>query len=198
MLNYFAYTGNPSYNEVITQALLAQVGPDSNFMPPAYFYSLGNDDQAFWAIAALNAAEQGFPVPEGNSSTLWTNLAEAVFNTMVPRWYTTHCNGGLQWQVFQSNPGWGYKNSVSNGGFFQIAARLARLTGNQTYVDWSEKIWDWMTNVGFIDGSYDVFDVSVQLKLLTARLMLLIGSRVRYQLYRDRSSNLDLQVSSAV
>lgn len=127
-------------------------------MPPAYFSSLGNDDQAFWAIASLNAAEYGFPVGEGNVTTMWIDLAEAAFNTMVPRWSTTHCGGGLQWQVFKSNPGWGYKNSISNGGFFQMAARLARLTGNQTYVDWSNKIWDWMEGVGFIDQSYDVFD----------------------------------------
>lgn len=127
-------------------------------MPPAYFSSLGNDDQAFWAIASLNAAEYGFPVAEGNAITMWTDLAEAAFNTMVPRWFTTHCGGGLQWQVFKSNPGWGYKNSISNGGFFQMAARLARLTGNQTYVDWSNKIWDWMEGVGFIDQSYNVFD----------------------------------------
>ena len=82
-------------------------------MPPAYYPSLGNDDQAFWAIAALNAAEYGFPVPPGNASTIWVDLAEAVFNTMVPRWYSANCSGGLQWQVFPSNPGWGYKNSIS-------------------------------------------------------------------------------------
>ena len=68
------------------------------------------------------------------------------------------CNGGLRWQIFESNKGYTYKNSISNGGFFQIAARLARHTGNQTYVDWSEKIWDWMTGVGFIDDNYNVFD----------------------------------------
>lgn len=77
---------------------------------------------------------------------------------MVPRWATDSCNGGLRWQIFESNEGYNYKNSISNGGFFQIAARLARYTGNQTYVDWSEKIWDWMTDVGFIDDNYNVFD----------------------------------------
>ena len=127
-------------------------------MPPAYFGSLGNDDQAFWAFAALNAAEYDFPAPSGKSSSLWTDLAAAAFNTMVPRWSTARCEGGLQWQVFKSNPGWGYKNSVSNGGFFQMAARLAKMTGNDTYVDWSNKIWDWMEGVGFIDKDYNVFD----------------------------------------
>lgn len=45
MVDYWAYTNDSSYNAVITQALLAQVGPDWNYMPPAYFASLGNDDQ---------------------------------------------------------------------------------------------------------------------------------------------------------
>lgn len=77
---------------------------------------------------------------------------------MVPRWFTHECAGGLQWQIFKSNPGWGYKNSISNGGFFQISARLAHATGNQTYFDWCEKIYDWMAGVGFIDAAYNVWD----------------------------------------
>ena len=158
MVDYWAYTNDSSYNPTIAQALLAQMGPDDNYMPPAYYGSLGNDDQAFWAFSALAAAEYQFPTPAGNSSTVWLDLAEAVFNTMVPRWDTANCNGGLRWQIFPSNNGYGYKNSISNGGFFQISARLARYTGNQTYVDWCEKIWDWMAGVKFIDANYNVWD----------------------------------------
>jgi mannan endo-1,6-alpha-mannosidase len=77
---------------------------------------------------------------------------------MVPRWDTSTCNGGLRWQVFSSNAGWDYKNSVSNGGFFQIAARLARFTGNSTYADWAEKIYDWTAATGLIDDSYRIYD----------------------------------------
>lgn len=158
MIDYWAYTNDESYVPTIQQALLAQVGPDNNYMPPAYYASLGNDDQAFWAIAALSAMEYGFPVPEGNSSSLWFDLAEAVFNTQWPRWDTTSCNGGLRWQIFSYNAGYNYKNSISNGAFFQIAARLAHYTGNQTYVDWAERAWNWMRGVDLIDGQYNVFD----------------------------------------
>jgi mannan endo-1,6-alpha-mannosidase len=77
---------------------------------------------------------------------------------MVPRWDTSTCNGGLRWQVFSFNAGWDYKNSVSNGGFFQMAARLARYTGNSTYADWAEKIYDWTTTTGLIDDSYRIYD----------------------------------------
>ncbi|KAK4545970.1 hypothetical protein LTR36_002534 [Oleoguttula mirabilis] len=158
MVDYWAYTNDYSYVATTQQALLAQVGPDNNYMPPAYDASLGNDDQAFWAFAVLAAVEYGFPTPAGNSSTVWLDLAEAVFNTQWPRWDNTSCNGGLKWQIFSSNAGYDYKNSISNGAFFQIAARLAHYTGNQTYVDWAEKSWDWMRGVGLIDVNYNVFD----------------------------------------
>ncbi|KAH9816356.1 glycoside hydrolase family 76 protein [Teratosphaeria destructans] len=158
MIDYWAYTNDTSYVATVQQALLAQVGPDNNYMMPAYYSSLGNDDQDFWAMAVLAAIEYDFPVPAGNDSTTWYDLAVAVFNTQVPRWDTSTCNGGLRWQIFQSNAGYDYKNSISNGGFFQIAARLAHYTGNQTYVDWAERSYDWMTAIGLIDANYNVFD----------------------------------------
>jgi predicted alpha-1,6-mannanase (GH76 family) len=139
---------------------MAQVGPDSNYMPPAYFASLGNDDQAFWALAVLSALEYDFPPPPGQSSDIWLDLAVAVFNTQVPRWDTEACAGGLKWQIFESNKGYNYKNSISNGAFLQIAARLARYTGNQTYVDWAERSWEWMSRIGLIGENYQVFDGS--------------------------------------
>ncbi|CZT24931.1 related to DFG5 protein [Ramularia collo-cygni] len=158
MVDHWAYTDDSSYNAVIQQAIMAQVGPDFNFMPPAYFGSLGNDDQAFWAFSALSAYEYSFPPPEGQGEDIWLDLAVAVFNTQVPRWDTAKCGGGLKWQVFESNKGYNYRNSVSNGAFLQIAARLARITGNQTYVDWAGKTWDWMNSTGLIGSNYQVYD----------------------------------------
>ena len=34
MIEYWYYTGDSTYNAVVTQGLLAQVGPDNDFMPP--------------------------------------------------------------------------------------------------------------------------------------------------------------------
>lgn len=34
MIEYWYYTGDSTYNNVITQGLLAQVGPDNDYMPP--------------------------------------------------------------------------------------------------------------------------------------------------------------------
>lgn len=89
----------------------------------------------------MTAAELNFPEQSGEVS--WLALAQGVFNTQVPRWDTTTCGGGLRWQQNSYQAGWTTKNAISNGGLFQLSARLARYTNNQTYADWAEKIWDW-------------------------------------------------------
>lgn len=45
MVEYWHYTGDTTYNDVVTQALLFQVGPNADYMPPNVTASLGNDDQ---------------------------------------------------------------------------------------------------------------------------------------------------------
>lgn len=57
-----------------------------------------------------------------------------------------------------ANPTPAYKNAVANGGFFQVAARLARYTGNQTFADWATKVWDWSCDIGLISPDYHVYD----------------------------------------
>lgn len=163
LVDYWAYTSDTSYNPSITQALLAQAGSNGDLMPQQYRLSMGNDDIAFWCFAALGALEYGLPFPNSTDSSItsWLQLSERVFNGMVSRWDTTSCSGGLKWQVYPENAGFNYKNSVSNGGFFQIAARLARYTGNSTYVDWATRIWDWSSSIGLIDQqNYAVYDGS--------------------------------------
>ena len=104
----------------------------------------------------MRAAELRFPNP--STSPSWLDLAINVFNDQVLRWDTKTCGGGLRWQIFTSKSGYGYKNTLSNGAFFQLAARLARYTGNQTYADWATKSYDWTSSVGFISDNHKVFD----------------------------------------
>lgn len=105
----------------------------------------------------MSAAELNFPDPPAKQPS-WLALAQAVFNEQAHRWDTTRCGGGLRWQIFTWNKGYEYKNSISNGGFFQLAARLARYTGNQTYADWAEKTWDWMETTPLITQQYNIYD----------------------------------------
>lgn len=157
MMDYYHYTGDSSYNDVLTQALLSQVGPEQDFMVPRHAKDEGNDDQAFWGFAAMSAAEKDFPQPTTGDYT-WVQLVERLWNTQVVRWDTEHCGGGLRWQIFDFNKGYNYKNTVSNGAFFQLSARLARFTGNQTYVDWAEKSYKWAVDLDLITPDYHVYD----------------------------------------
>lgn len=154
MIDFWFYMQNDTYLDITKQALLAQTGENWNYIPLNQSTTEGNDDQAFWGIAVMAAAERNFPNPDPDQPQ-WLYLAQAVFNTMAERWDDQHCNGGLRWQIFEWNSGYDYKNAVSNGALFHIAARLARYTGNDSYVDWANKVHDWMIGIGLItEGEY--------------------------------------------
>ncbi|EER28519.1 Glycosyl hydrolase family 76 protein [Coccidioides posadasii C735 delta SOWgp] len=159
LIDYWFYTGDDTWNEMTTTALLHQASSTKNFMPLNQTSTLGNDDQAFWGLAALAAAERNFPNPPAHEPQ-WLALAQGVFNSQAARWNTATCGGGLNWQIFQFNRGFNYKNSISNGCFFNIAARLARYTGNDTYAEWAVRTWDWTKGVGLLTGDYQFFDGS--------------------------------------
>lgn len=150
MVEYWYYTGDETYVPQTKQALIHQTGDKNDYMPTNQTLTEGNDDQLFWALAAMSAAELKFSDP-GDLAASWVAQAQAVFNEQAARWDGANCDGGLRWQIYSFNAGWNYKNTISNGGFFQLAARLARYTGNETYVDWAEKMWDWAAGTVILD-----------------------------------------------
>lgn len=161
LIDYWHYTGDDTYNDIAMQAMVHQVGETRDYMPGNQTRSMGNDDQGFWAMTAMTAAENRFPDPpqgEDEDNLHWLALVQGVFNEYTRRWSTTECNGGLRWQVFNIHPGFQYKNSISNGCFFNIASRLARYTGNSSYADWAETIWDWEVDLGLITSDFKVYD----------------------------------------
>lgn len=64
----------------------------------------------------------------------------------------------LRWQVYPYLTGYNYKNSIANGCFFNIGARLARYTNNETYAQYAEETWNWVTSVGYMDKEYNIYD----------------------------------------
>ncbi|EXJ96043.1 hypothetical protein A1O1_01169 [Capronia coronata CBS 617.96] len=154
LINYWQYTNDTTYNAVTTQALQFQRGPDNNYNPPNQSRSMGIDDQAFWAFSVLDAVEAKFPEAGGDNPS-WLSLAQAVFNFQRELWDPKTCGGGFRWQVFSFNAGYNLKNTVSNGGNFQLAARLAYITGNQSYGDWATQVWDWMEGSPLLQNDTD-------------------------------------------
>ena len=159
LIHHWKITGNDSLNPIITQALVHQVGENKDYRPKNWSIQLGNDDQAFWGFAVMDAAEMGYPDPPASANVSWLGLAQAVFNTQAGSWDDKTCNGGLRWQIPVVNPGYDYKNTMSNGGLFQIAARLARYTGNQTYADWANKTLNWLLDTPLIEDHGDRWQI---------------------------------------
>ncbi|EPY49582.1 mannan endo-1,6-alpha-mannosidase [Schizosaccharomyces cryophilus OY26] len=159
MLNTYSGTKNSTNMKLITDALLANKGENNDFAPNSEKFDLGNDDQGIWGLTGMSAAEINFN--DNETETSWAALAQAVLNEMSSRWDNSTCNGGIRWQIYTFNQGYDYKNTISNGALFQLAARLARYTHNDTYVDLARKVWDWSVGVGFVDlDSYAVYDGS--------------------------------------
>lgn len=158
-VDYWHYTGDETYNEEVMKGLTFQAGPDRDYQPERHVASLGNDDQGFWGMSAMLAAEVNFPNPPKDQPQ-WLALAQAVWVTMAaPERHDNVCGGGMRWQIPPYNGGYDYKNTIANGCFFNIGARLARYTGNDTYAKEAEDTWDWLWAVNYIDhDSWLVYD----------------------------------------
>ncbi|KAI4860910.1 glycoside hydrolase family 76 protein [Hypoxylon rubiginosum] len=169
LMDYTVYTGDKTYQADILSAISKNLGPNYDFAPSEQASWEANDDQVYWVYNALTAMEYGFqalPCETSETNTVgecansWLAIGTHAFEDFVARWKkdSATCAGGLKWQYTASANGYYYKNSVSNGGFFQTAARLARYTGNETYGDWATKIWDWSAGVKFVSDDFHVFD----------------------------------------
>ncbi|KAF2868059.1 glycoside hydrolase [Massariosphaeria phaeospora] len=163
LVEYWYYTNDSSYNDLVKEGMLHQIGEQKNLMPRNQSKDEGNDDQIFWAFTMMSAAELNFPNPPA-SEPGWLALAQGVFNQLHSRWDTEKCGGGLRWQIYYYNPGWDYKNTASNGGYFHLGARLAVYTKNDTYAKEAEKAYDWMDQGPLLNEKGEVFDGSDVLK----------------------------------
>ncbi|KAL1603026.1 hydrolase 76 protein [Nothophoma quercina] len=154
LLTYTATTGDSQYATLLSNTLITEATATNDFMT---VHATGNDDQAWWALAALTAAETGL-TPTG--SVPWATLAQNVFQEQTTRWDNDKCNGGMKWKILEGDgtDGWHYKSSIANGLFFQMAARLALLTSSADIKAWAEKSYNWTVNVGLISSEFDVYD----------------------------------------
>lgn len=159
LIDYYTFCDptNETLYGLIADGMYAQTGSQFDYVPSNQSLTEGNDDQGVWGLAIMQAVERNFT----DKAHSWLSLTQAVYNTMNSRWDTQTCGGGLRWQIFTWNSGYSYKNSIANGCLFNIAARLARYTGNETYAVTAEKVWDWMVSVNFLNndtGGLELYD----------------------------------------
>lgn len=158
MIEYAHYTDDHRYDEVVKTAVAHQAGADQNFLTPNWTTHAGNDDVGFWGLAAMRAAETRFVDPPPGQPQ-WLATAQGVFNAMTySNGHDQECGGGLRWQRSTIVKGFDYKNSISNGLYFDLGARLARYTANNTYAELATRIWDWAHGVGLITNDWAVLD----------------------------------------
>ncbi|KAI0889312.1 glycoside hydrolase family 76 protein [Annulohypoxylon maeteangense] len=160
LLDYRNRSGDTKYDQDISQGLIFQIGPNDNYMPLNWTSSMGNDDQAIWGLAAVGAEGIGFQEP-GQDNPQWLTLAKNVFENLHSddrRVDDGDCDGALRWQIFPSNNGYNYIAANANIFYFNIAAQLARITGNKTYEDAAKDAYDLLEDIGFISDKYDVYD----------------------------------------
>ncbi|KAK8070219.1 mannan endo-1-6-alpha-mannosidase DCW1-like protein [Apiospora phragmitis] len=105
VFSWLTSTGDKQYDAIITRSLVEQSGENKDFMPANWTATMGNDDQGFWAMTAMLAAETNFPPPPAEAGLDWLALVQAVFNeqSMLERRVNqpgSNCNGGLRWQAF--------------------------------------------------------------------------------------------------
>lgn len=168
VMDYTVLTNDNTYKDQMMAALAENIGEGFDFAPSSQSAWEANDDQMYWVYSALTALEYGLddlqPCVAGATGAAcansWLSLATNAFEAFTRRWAADAgtCGGGLKWQYKTSATGFYYKNSVTNGGLFQTAARLARLTGNATHAEWAARVWDWSTAVGFVTPAFAVVD----------------------------------------
>ena len=94
LVDYWHYTGDSTYNDVLSKGVLFQQGEEQDMMPSNWSQSMGNDDQGFWGMTTMLMAEHKFPdPPEGQPG--WLALSQAVFITQyLNPGHDDTCGGG--------------------------------------------------------------------------------------------------------
>ncbi|KAI5359563.1 putative glycoside hydrolase, family 76, six-hairpin glycosidase superfamily [Septoria linicola] len=154
MIDYWHYTGNDTYADETASGIVTQAGPQGDFSGSI---SPGNDDALWWGLTCISAAEYKLPTSQvGGNTTDWLELAKEVFHSVIARWQPDMCGpgaGGLRWQIDIGHEGYKYKNAITQGLAFQLAARLAALTRENSYEEWASKLFDTSLDAGLIDKS---------------------------------------------
>ncbi|KAH8726418.1 glycoside hydrolase, partial [Phaeosphaeriaceae sp. PMI808] len=159
LLGYSFLTGDEQHDETISQALQYYTREYNDYLPTnqTRLYILTNEVQSSWGLAALSAAEFGFPKPKNAE---WVDYAVNVWNSQANRFdreaANGTCGGGLVLHVVPDEGRPYYKESLPNGNLFLLSARLARFTGNQTYTQYANKIFEWSKTVRLLASDFQV------------------------------------------
>ena len=111
------------------------------------------DDKLWWVMMYLRLHEVFDDVKYIKEAESWWD--QAIMNPNKPKWKAWDdnlCGGGVRWGDTTKDNARYYHNSVTNGLFLTVSARLAahyylhnNLEKAEKYAVWAEKEWQWLT-----------------------------------------------------
>ena len=132
VIGYTRVTGDQSYAEALPVTFTAAPLTHPDFIN-TYF-----DDNQWWALAWVAAYDL-------TAEERYLAAARTIFAATVDGWDAT-CGGGLWWNTDRR-----YKNAITNELFLTLAALLHQRTpGDQLYLDWALREWEWLRDSGMI------------------------------------------------
>jgi len=129
-----ARTGDIEYKTKMNNVYYAMKSFGGNSLHNSFY-----DDMEWMGLACLRANEVY------SSSPKWKESAVELWNWIKLGWNETNAGGGIQWEASKPTS----KNACSNAPAIILAARLYNETGDQAYLDWAIKIFNW-TNSNLI------------------------------------------------
>lgn len=85
---------------------------------------------------------------------VYLDVATDLWKDIIKGWNDEFAGGGIAWEKHQLFS----KNACSNGPASILAARLYNETGEQDYLNWAQKIYDWQKNTLFNRVTGAVYD----------------------------------------
>ena len=111
------------------------------------YYNVFYDDMEWNALTMLR-------LHQVTKEQKYLDAVLLLWNDIIKAWNTEYAGGGLAWKKDMLYS----KNACSNGPASILAARLYKLTNDQTYLDWAIKIYEWQKDYLFDRSTGAVYD----------------------------------------
>ncbi|KAI8908021.1 glycoside hydrolase [Gorgonomyces haynaldii] len=156
------FKDNSFGNDVANALSLASYGQTGSFLGAlgavaATLQGKWNDDIMWWGLASVTGAEifgKDTKMPGGKT---FLQVAQQTYEEAWQQYDPSTCGGGIYWSRDRQNPKTkGYKSTITNVQHMMLGARLFLLTGNQTYIQNSQQLYNWMKRGLIANGK--VFD----------------------------------------
>ncbi|CZS93155.1 uncharacterized protein RCO7_07821 [Rhynchosporium graminicola] len=175
-MDYAQYTGSTKYKKLVGESLvLNSYGQVHDFFGTDHEYVSNvvgrwNDDVEWYATAAVAAAELYGPhsyMPGLSGNGTWISLVQRTIDEVYDYW-NTECGGGIVWSTDSLHP-IPYKSGITQLEFISLATRAYLLTKNETLLEISEKLLNWMVDSKVVDLSTGTVNDGVNTENCTVR-----------------------------